>query len=117
MLGLLGEHAKGKLIDTSVKRVNGATLAEDIEKYSILKPAVDPEAIRIYSSAPCGKFCNQLGVQDSTYESLDTDRSDGCIRDIEHAYTKDGGMAVLECRKCSTPPLISRACIWEKNAH
>ena len=95
MLGLLGELAKGKLIDTSVKRVNGATLAEDIEKYSILKPAVDPEAIRIYSSAPCGKFCNQLGVQDSTYESLDTDRSDGCIRDIEHAYTKDGGMAVL----------------------
>ena len=95
MLGLLGELAKGKLIDTSVKRVNGATLAEDIEKYSILKPTVDPEAIRIYSSAPCGKFCNQLGVQDSTYESLDTDRSDGCIRDIEHAYTKDGGMAVL----------------------
>ena len=90
MLNLLGELAKGGLIDTSVKRVNGATLAEDIEKYRI-----DPEAKRIYSSAPAGKFCNQLGVQNTNYETLDTDRANGCIRDIEHAYTKDGGMAIL----------------------
>ncbi len=95
MLSLLGELAKGGLIDTSVKRVNGATLAEDIEKYSIMKDNVDAEAKRIYSSAPAGKFCNQLGVQDTKYETLDTDRENGCIRDIEHAYTKDGGMAVL----------------------
>lgn len=95
MMGLLGELAKGGLIDTSVKRVNGATLAEDIEKYSILKPEPDPEALRIYSSAPAGRFCNKLGAQNTTYPSLDTDRANGCIRDIEHAYTKDGGMAVL----------------------
>ena len=95
MMGLLGELAKGGLIDTSVKRVNGATLAEDIEKYNILKQEIDPEALRIYSSAPAGKFCNKLGAQDTTYSSLDTDRVSGCIRDIEHAYTKDGGMAVL----------------------
>lgn len=95
MMGLLGELAKGGLIDTNVKRVNGHTLAEDIEKYSILKNDIDPEAKRIYSSAPAGKFCNQLGVQDTNYESLDTDRTNGCIRDIEHAYTKDGGMAIL----------------------
>lgn len=95
MMGLLGELAKGGLVDTSVNRVNGHTLAEDIEKYSILKEDVDPEAKRIYSSAPAGKFCNQLGVQDTQYETLDTDRANGCIRDIEHAYTKDGGMAIL----------------------
>ena len=95
MLNLLGELAKGGLIDTSVKRVNGATLAEDIEKYSILKADIDPEAKRIYSSAPAGKFCNQLGVQNTNYETFDTDRANGCIRDIEHAYTKDGGMAIL----------------------
>lgn len=95
MLNLLGELAKGGLIDTSVKRVNGATLAEDIEKYSILKDNIDPEAKRIYSSAPAGVFCNQLGVQNTNYETLDTDRENGCIRDIEHAYTKDGGMAIL----------------------
>ena len=95
MLNLLGELAKGGLIDTSVKRVNGATLAEDIEKYSILKAEVDPEAKRIYSSAPGGVFCNKMGAQSTMYETLDTDRENGCIRDIEHAYTKDGGMAVL----------------------
>lgn len=95
MLNLLGELAAGGLIDTDVERVNGATLAEDIEKYSILKADIDPEAQRIYSSAPAGVFCNKLGAQDTTYPSLDTDRANGCIRDIEHAYTKDGGMAVL----------------------
>jgi dihydroxy-acid dehydratase len=95
MLNLLGELAKGGLIDTSVKRVNGRTLEEDIQKYSILKAEVDPEAKRIYSSAPAGVFCNKLGVQNTMYETLDTDREKGCIRDIEHAYTKDGGMAIL----------------------
>lgn len=94
-LNLLGELAKGGLLDTSVKRVDGATLAEDIEKYSIMKPQVDAEAVRIYTSAPGGRFCNKLGAQSNTYPSLDTDRKQGCIRDIEHAYTKDGGMAIL----------------------
>ena len=95
MLNLLGELAKGGLIDTSVRRVNGHTLAEDIEKYSILKDNIDPEAQRIYSSAPGGKFCTQLGAQNCTYDTLDTDRTNGCIRSIDNAYTKDGGMAIL----------------------
>ena len=95
ILGILGELAKGDLLDLSCKRVNGATLGEDIEKYSILKADIDPEADRIYHSAPGGKFSNVMGSQDARWESLDTDRENGCIRDIEHAYTKDGGMAVL----------------------
>jgi len=95
MMGLLGELAKGGLIDTSVRRVNGHTLKEDIEKYCITGDTIDPEALRIYSSAPAGVFCNQLGAQNTTYPTLDTDRKNGCIRDIEHAITKDGGMAIL----------------------
>ena len=95
ILGIMGELAKGNLLDLSCKRVNGATLGEDIEKYSILKENIDPEASRIYHSAPGGKFSNVMGSQDAQWESLDTDRVNGCIRDIEHAYTKDGGMAVL----------------------
>ncbi len=95
ILGILGELAKGGLLDTSVKRVNGATLAEDIRKYSIIDGNVSHEAYKIYSSAPANKFCNRLGVQNSKWESFDTDRVNGCIRDIEHAYTKDGGLAVL----------------------
>ena len=109
ILGILGELAKGNLLDLSCKRVNGATLGEDIAKYSIVglelqngkivkssdSKCLDPEADRIYHSAPGGKFSNVLGSQDTRWESLDTDRVEGCIRDIEHAYTKDGGMAVL----------------------
>ena len=95
ILGILGELAKGNLLDLSCKRVNGATLGEDIEKYSILKDNIDPEADRIYHSAPGGTFSTKMGSQDTRWPSLDTDRANGCIRDIEHAYTKDGGMAVL----------------------
>ena len=95
ILGILGELAKGGLLNLDVKRVNGATLGEDIEKYSILKDNIDPEAQRIYQSAPAGKFCNQLGVQDTKWETLDKDRQNGCIRSLEYAYTKDGGLAVL----------------------
>ena len=95
ILGILGELAKGNLLDLSCKRVNGATLGEDIKKYSITGESIDPEAMRIYSSAPAGKFSTKMGSQDTKWPSLDTDRVNGCIRDIEHAYTKDGGMAVL----------------------
>ncbi len=99
VLSLMGELAKGGLIDTSVKRVNGKTLAEDIERFSITAPcqgqSEDELDTKLYLSAPAGRFCNELGAQETYYEVFDTDRATGCIRDIEHAYTKDGGMAVL----------------------
>lgn len=95
ILGIMGELAKGNLLDLNCKRVNGSTLGEDIKKYSITGETIDPEADRIYHSAPGMKFSNVMGSQDAQWESLDTDRENGCIRDIEHAYTKDGGMAVL----------------------
>ena len=95
VLGILGELAKGDLLDLTAHRVNGATLGEDVKHYSITGPEVEAEAARIYSSAPGGKFATKMGVQDRQWPSLDTDRATGCIRDMEHAYTKDGGLAVL----------------------
>ena len=95
VLGILGELAKGDLLDRSVRRVNGATLGEDIDRYSIMRTELDPEADRIYYSAPCGHFCNQMGQHATRWPSLDTDRAAGCIRDLAHAYSKDGGLAVL----------------------
>lgn len=96
ILNILGELAKGGLLDTSVRRVDGTTLAEAIARYNICVPAPDPEALRIYRSAPGGKFCIALGAQDTMYDTLDTDRAAGCIRDLQHAYSKDGGLAVLK---------------------
>ena len=95
VLGILGELAKGDLLDRSVRRVNGATLGEDIDRYSIMRTELDPEADRIYYSAPCGHFCNQMGQHATRWPSLDTDRAAGCVRDLAHAYSKDGGLAVL----------------------
>lgn len=95
ILNILGELNKAGLLDTTCKRVNGSTLGEDIEKYSILKADVDSEAKRIYTSAPGGVFSTRMGSQNKVYKTLDTDRAAGCIRDVEHAYSKDGGLAVL----------------------
>ncbi len=95
ILGIMGELAKGGLLKLDCKRVNGATLGEDIVKYSITGATIDSEADRIYRSAPGGRFSTVMGSQDTQWETLDTDRTAGCIRDIEHAYTKDGGLAVL----------------------
>ena len=86
----------GELLDTTVHRVDGTTLGEAIAKYNVCKADVDAEAIRIYTSAPGGKFNIQLGSQNNTYKELDTDRATGCIRDLQHAYSKDGGLAVLK---------------------
>lgn len=95
ILGIMNELAKGGLIDTGVKRVDGKTLGEQLKKYDITVNAIDPEADRIYKSAPGRRFSTQMGSQNERWGTLDTDRTGGCIRDIAHAYTKDGGLAVL----------------------
>lgn len=95
VMGILGELAKGDLLDLTAYRVNGVTLGDDLQKYSITGAEVNPEAQRIYSCAPAGKFSTQMGSQSATWPTLDTDRAEGCIRDLEHAYTRDGGLAVL----------------------
>ncbi|MCF0188442.1 MAG: dihydroxy-acid dehydratase [Bacteroidaceae bacterium] len=95
ILSILRQLQKGGLLDTTCRRVNGATLGEDLLKYDIEPSQPSAEAVRIYSSAPAFRFTTQMGSQSETYPSLDTDRAEGCIRDIEHAYTKDGGLAVL----------------------
>lgn len=95
ILNILAELAKADLLDLSCRRVNGNTLQQDLAIYDITKASVSAEAKRIYSSAPAGVFSNKMGSQSAVYESLDTDRATGCIRDVKHAYSKDGGLAVL----------------------
>jgi dihydroxy-acid dehydratase len=95
ILSILGELAKGGLIDDSVKRVDGLTLSEAIDKYSLTSKYVSAEAVALWKSAPAHRFNLVLGSQNSQYKTLDDDREKGCIRDIEHAYAKDGGLAIL----------------------
>lgn len=95
ILGILNELNKGQLLHGDARRVDGLTLAEAMKKYDITVQTIDPEADRIYHSAPGHKFSTIMGSQDAQWETLDTDRAEGCIRDLQHAYTKDGGLAVL----------------------
>lgn len=95
ILNIMAELAKADLLDVSCRRVNGRSLQEDLDIYDITKCNVSDEAKRIYSSAPAGVFSNKMGSQNTTYSSLDVDRVAGCIRNVENAYSKDGGLAVL----------------------
>lgn len=95
IFGIINELAKGGLINEYVMRVDGKTLGEQLRKYDITGNGIDGDAERIYRSAPGRKFSTVMGSQEEQWDTLDTDRSAGCIRDIEHAYTKDGGLAVL----------------------
>ena len=91
ILGILNELNKVGLIDGSAPRVDGMTLGEAMARYDI----TGPHPADIYFSAPGNRFSTVMGSQSEKYESLDTDRAGGCIRDVAHAYTKDGGLAVL----------------------
>lgn len=96
VISIMAELAKGGLINTNVKRVDGLTLGEAIDQYCITSNNVSDYAIKKYKSAPARKFNLTMGSQEVYFDSLDTDRVNGCIRDLNHAYTKDGGLGVLK---------------------
>ena len=95
VLGIMGELARAGLLDTSVGRADGLTLAGALAAYDVCGPQPSPAALELYACAPGGRFSRELGGQEERWESLDTDRAAGCIRDVAHAYTADGGLAVL----------------------
>jgi len=95
IFGIMKELSRAGLINLDCQRVDGKTIGEQLDKYDITKGNIDPEANKIYQSAPSGKFTTKMGSQSAEWGTLDTDRENGCIRDIQHAYTKDGGLAVL----------------------
>ena len=96
VMAIMGELSKGGLIDTSVKRIDGLTLGEAIKKYNVVGDNIDKKAVHRFLSAPGGKFNLVMGSQNHYYPDFDTDRANGCIRDLVHAYSKDGGLAVLK---------------------
>jgi dihydroxy-acid dehydratase len=96
IIAILGELDRAGLLDTSVKRADGSTLKETLDKYDIMISTVCEEALEYAASAPLGRTGNlELGKSEAKYEELDKDRANGCIRDMEHCYFKDGGLAVL----------------------
>lgn len=96
VLGILNELDRGNLLDTTVKRVDGLSLAQALDRYRITGEKTSEEAEKVYSCAPANRFSIQMGSQSTYYKELDRDRANGCIRDLAHAYSQDGGLAVLK---------------------
>ena len=96
ILTIMKQLADAGVIDLTVKRVDGLTLGEAIERYAIGGKDYTEEADRMWHCAPGRRRTTEACSQDARYDTLDTDRSKGCIRDAAHAYAADGGLAVLK---------------------
>ncbi len=95
IMGILGELDRGGLIDTSLPTVHSETLAAALSEWDIMAPTATSAAKEFFLAGPAGIRTDRAFSQSTRWPSLDTDRSSGCIRDIEHAYSTDGGLAIL----------------------
>lgn len=96
IMAILAELDRAGMIDSSVSRVEGKTLKTILASWDVTGEGCADEARELYLSASAQSGRNLvMGSQQNMYESIDLDRADGCIRDLDHAYSKDGGLAVL----------------------
>ncbi|MBU6441804.1 MAG: dihydroxy-acid dehydratase [Betaproteobacteria bacterium] len=94
IMGILGELARGGLLDTSVPTVHSRSLGEALARHDVLATE-DPAVHEFFRAGPAGIPSQVAFSQDTRWPSLDLDRAKGCIRSVEHAYNKEGGLAVL----------------------
>jgi dihydroxy-acid dehydratase len=95
ILSIMGELERKNLINSSVKRIDYPTLHEAISHWDILSDNALEKAFDIYKSAPSMERSITMGSQNTSYNDLDTDRENGCIRSADNPYSKDGGLVVL----------------------
>jgi dihydroxy-acid dehydratase len=96
IMAILGELDRAGLLDNTVCRVDGPSLGETLSVWDIARPTHSSEAEALYLSAPGASGQNLImGSQSSSYKELDLDREAGCIRKMEHCYSREGGLAVL----------------------
>lgn len=95
ILSIMGELERNNLIDSSVRRIDYKTLGKAIADWDIMSTAIKPEALDFWLSAPSMQKSTVLGSHSTYYSKPDTDREKGCVRSIQNAYNKEGGLAVL----------------------
>lgn len=95
IMAILGELARAGLLNTQMGTVYGPTIGEAISKFDITSPACSEETKKFYRAAPANKYSIEAWSQENCYDSNDTDRKSGAIRNVENAFSKDGGLAVL----------------------
>ncbi len=94
VMGILAELSRGGLIHRDIPTIHSASMGDALDKWDIMTTQ-DEDVKKFYSAAPAGIVTTIAFSQSMWWPELDTDRKEGCIRDIEHAYSQDGGLAVL----------------------
>lgn len=111
---ILGELYRGGLLNEDVHAVHAASLKEWLEEWDIRAENPSEEAVELFHAAPGGVRTTEAFSTANTWDSLDTDAENGCIRDVAHAYTKDGGLAVLRGNIAPDGAIIKAAGIDEE---
>nr|BFE48646.1 dihydroxy-acid dehydratase [Saccharothrix mutabilis subsp. capreolus] len=114
---LLGELWRAGLLNEDVWTVHSPDLASWLSKWDVRAASPAPEAIELFHAAPGGVRTTQAFSTSNRWSKLDTDAAGGCIRDVEHAYTKDGGLAVLHGNLAERGAVIKAAGIDEDLWH
>jgi dihydroxy-acid dehydratase len=95
VMAILGELDRAGLVDTTVPTVHAPTLGAALDRWDVRRPGRAEAVARFFRAGPAGVPTRTAFSQDTRWPSLDLDRRAGCIRDVEHAYSADGGLAVL----------------------
>ncbi|WP_181777109.1 dihydroxy-acid dehydratase [Amycolatopsis pittospori] len=114
---ILGELYRGGLLNTDVHSVHSPDLESWLSTWDIRAKAPSERAVELFHAAPGGVRTTEAFSTENRWSSLDTDASDGCIHDVEHAYTKDGGLAILRGNLAENGAVIKSAGIDEELWH
>lgn len=117
VLSIMHELSAGGLIDGTTQRADGLSLQEAIERYAIGGAKHTETQSRLWASAPGGVKTTQMGIQSNYYSELDKNRENGCIRDLNHAYVRDGGLAVLQGNIAENGCVVKTAGVDESVFH
>ncbi|MEV6826319.1 dihydroxy-acid dehydratase [Amycolatopsis sp. NPDC051102] len=114
---ILGELYRGGLLNTDVWSVHSRDIESWLGAWDIRAASPSPAAVELFHAAPGGVRTTQAFSTSNRWSSLDTDAAEGCIRDVEHAYTKDGGLAILRGNLAENGAVIKAAGIDEDLWH
>ncbi|MCM3896725.1 MULTISPECIES: dihydroxy-acid dehydratase [Gordonia] len=114
---ILGELNRGGLLNTNVHPVHAPSLESYLADWDIRSGTATPEAIELFHAAPGGVRTTEPFSTSNRWESLDTDAVDGCIRDVEHAYTVEGGLCVLHGNLAEKGAVLKTAGVDESLWH
>ena len=115
VIAILGELDRAGLLHRQARTVHSETLGEALERWDIARPTSWDEARLRYSAGPAGIPTQEAFSQDTRWPSLDLDRENGCIRDQRHAYSQDGGLAVLYGNLAEEGCIVKTAGVDEAN--